>query len=107
MNDVEEKCIGFRTLTKVVYPDGGPKFDKWDYFIIPVECVPENWQSIDPDEFYDYINNLTFEGSLTGGWVKGWCETDDDLLDDTWTWIDDHPECQGMQTEVCVEVDEW
>lgn len=84
-----------RTLTEVTYPNGYPKWDKWDYFVIHDEELPDKFRhgGYNLDEFYDFLNN-------NGYWVKGWQEIEDEHE----LWLDNHPELHGEQTEVVVEV---
>lgn len=79
----------------MTYPDGGPSYDKWDYFSIPDEELPEMFrENPDPNRFYDFLNN-------SGYWDKGWQEITEEMDE----WIDSHPDVQGEQDEVAVEVD--
>lgn len=85
--------VSMRALTKVSYPEGGPQYDKWDYFEVPDGFIPEGW-TFDPETLYNMVNN-------NGFWTKGWQEITAEMD----VWIDSHPELQGSQTEVCVEME--
>lgn len=74
-----------RTRTKVVYPEGGPSYDKWDYF----EIDNEAWAELPSlNESYDSLNEW-------GYWVRGHQEITQEQED----WIDSHPEHHGSQSE--------
>jgi len=86
----------FQSTTKVVYPDGGPAYDKIDVFSIPDDEFPcDTWPALTPDEQYDFLNN-------SGYWIKGWHE----ITPEQDAWIDDHQSAQGAQTETCVMMQE-
>jgi hypothetical protein len=100
-----------RALTEVNYPEDGPLFEKWDYFSISDEELPDrfratpnkvgsagdnNMKYLHPlsSDFYDWLN----EG---GYWVKGWQE----ISEESEKWIDSHPEHQGSQAETVLETE--
>jgi hypothetical protein len=82
-----------RIRTEVVYPNGGPAYDKYDYFLIKDEDLPDTWKEFKPEDFYDFLN----EG---GHWNKGWQE----ITRDHETWIEDN-QAEGSQTETAIVVD--
>ena len=74
-----------RTRTEIVYPNGGPSYNKWDYF----EVDNEAWAELSSlNESYDSLNEW-------GYWVKGHQEITEEHED----WIDSHPEYHGEQSE--------
>lgn len=90
--------VGFRTCTEVEYPDGGPKYNRWDYFWAPLESLPahyrpENLSVEDSDSLYDFLNKGDY-------WVKGWSEIDQSDEE----WIESHPDAHGLQSEVVIEI---
>ena len=93
-----DNLIGIRTLTEVTYPNGYPKWDKWDYFAIPDSELPDKFRNAgyNFDEFYDFLNN-------NGYWLKGWQEIEDEHE----LWLDNNLDSHGAQTEVVVEITEF
>lgn len=84
------------TRTEVVYPNGGPTYNKWDYFLIESDKLPDGYhheKEISPEDWYDFLN----EG---GYWYRGHQE----IKPEHEEWIEAH-QAEGSQDEITKNVE--
>ena len=85
-----------RTRTEIVYPDGGPTYVKWDYFVIDNEALPDGYhheKELTNEAWYEFLNE--------GGYgQKGWQE----ITPEHEEWIKAH-QADGSQTEKATDVE--